>query len=107
MALNIAFSIKFVSTLFEQARTIRKSMAYRGIPYGKKHNKTLKNMLIPVITLSLKLSRRMIAAMKLRFYGYSKNRTNYRGNKVTGFDKFIIFVEFAIIYLSIWLGWYR
>lgn len=106
-ALNIALSIKFFSTMFDQIKTIRKSMAYRGVPYNKKYHKTIKNMIIPVISLSLKLSRRMVAAMKLRFYGYSYNRTNYRGNKVTKFDKVIIFCEFVIIYLSIWLGWYR
>lgn len=107
MALNIALSIKFISTMFDQGRAIRKSMAYRGVPYNKKHHKAFKNMLIPVMSLSLKLSKRMVAAMKLRFYGYSTNRTNYRGNKVTNFDKVIIFCEFAIIYLALWLGWYR
>ena len=95
IALKIALYIKFISTLFEQRRTIRKSMAYRGIPYNKKYYKTFKNMIIPIITLSYKSSRRMIAAMKLRFYGYSNKRTNYHENKVTKFDKCIIFTLFV------------
>ena len=105
IALRIAMDIKFVSTLFLQASTIRKSMAYRGVSYHN-HTKALRSMIIPVITLSYKLSRRMQAAMKLRFYGYSKRRTNYHENKTTSFDKVLIVLEFVLLYVIIWLGWY-
>ena len=107
IALRIALSIKFISTVFEQNKQIRKSMAYRGIPYNKKYYKTMKNIFIPSITLSYRLSKRMITAMKLRFYGYSNKRTNYHGNKVTKRDKFIIMIEFVIIYISLWQGWFK
>lgn len=105
-SLKIALGIKFVATLFEQYRSVRKSMAYRGVPYKVGMYKTFKNMLIPVIRISYKLSSRMGAAMKLRFYGCSKQRTNYHENKVTNFDRFLIWTSILIVYVSLSLGWF-
>lgn len=106
IALKIAMYIKFISTIFEQMITIRKSMAYRGVAYTSKVT-AFKNMIIPVLTLSYKRSKRMISSMKLRFYGYSKNRTNYNENKTTKFDKYLIVIECIMLYFIIWLGWYK
>lgn len=103
IALTVALYIKFISTLFDQYENIRKSMAYRGIPYHRKRNK----IIIPVIFLSYRLSKRMISAMKMRMYGYSNRRTNYHENKKTNFDKLVVFPLFAIIYIALWLGWIR
>ena len=105
ISLRIAMDIKFISTVFEESKEIRKSMAYRGVPYKKGGLKSLKKMIIPVISLSYKLSRRMAKIMHLRFYGNSKRRTNYHENKVTAFDKVLIFIPIVIIYITIWLGW--
>lgn len=106
IALKIALTLKFISTLFEQFRLIRKSMAYRGIPY---HNgnfiKSFRLMFMPAIRLSYKLSLRMVTSMKLRFYGNCKRRTNYHENKVTGFDKRLIFFSAILVYITLWLGW--
>lgn len=105
ISLRIALGIKFVATLFEQFKTIRKSMAYRGVPYYSNRLKTIRKMFMPVVNLSIKLSKRRITAMKIRFYGSSKKRTNYHENKVTTYDKILIFSNFVIIYIVIWLGW--
>ena len=105
IALRIAFSIKFISILFEQIKSIRKSMAYRGIPYKKGLISSFSKMFLPAVRLSYKLSSRTIIAMKLRFYGYSKKRTNYHENKKTNFDKFLIICNGVLLYLIIWLGW--
>lgn len=105
IALKIAMNIKFISTLFEQYDEIRKSMAYRGVPYNKKGISTLKKLILPVIRLSYKRSRMMAKAMKLRFYGSSKRRTNYHDNKVTKYDKYLILISIITIYIIIWLGW--
>lgn len=105
ISLRIAMDIKFISTIFEESKEIRKSMAYRGVPYKKDGITSFKKMIIPVISLSYKLSRRMAKVMRLRFYGNSKRRTNYHENKVTTFDKFLIFIPIVIIYITIWLGW--
>ena len=105
LALKLAMLIKFVSTLFNQGKQIRKSMAYRGMPPGENKIKVAIKMFIPVFSLSYKLSNRTIAAMKLRFYGKSKKRTNYHDNKATKFDKLIVFINIVFIYLSISLGW--
>lgn len=105
ISLKIALGIKFLSSLFDQFREVRKSMAYRGVPYNKNKIRTFKKMTIPIIRLSYKLSLRTIAAMKLRFYGYCKKRTNYHENKVTKFDKTLILIDIVLLYVVIWLGW--
>ncbi len=105
ISLRMALIIKFISNLFDQAREIRKSMAYRGVPYKKNIITSFQKMIIPVIRLSYKLSLRTIAAMKLRFYGHCKKRTNYRENKVTSFDKTLIFIDAILLYVVIWMGW--
>lgn len=105
ISLKIALGIKFVATLFEQFKTVRKSMAYRGVPYHGGMCKTFKNMFFPVFRLSYKLSSRMGAAMKLRFYGVSKQRTNYHENKVTRFDKVLLVSSLLMVYISMVWGW--
>lgn len=105
ISLRIAMDIKFISTIFEESKEIRKSMAYRGVPYKKNGLKSFKRMIIPVVSLSYKLSRRMAKVMKLRFYGNSKRRTNYHENKITKFDKVLVFIPIILIYIVIWLGW--
>lgn len=103
-SLKIAMDIKFISTIFEESKIVRKSMAYRGVSYNKNKLKSFKKMIVPVISLSYKLSRRMVKIMKLRFYG-NKKRTNYHENKVTKFDKILVFSPVILIYVVIWLGW--
>ncbi len=108
IALKIALCIKFISTLFEQSKLIRKSLVYKGIAYKKLSIfKIIKLMIIPSIYLSYKLSTRVISVMKLRFYGSSKKRSNYHENKVKKFDNFLIFLCVIILYMTIWLGWIR
>lgn len=104
ISLRIAMQIKFVEVLMQQSKNIRKSMAYRGVSYGKGF-KSFRKMIVPVITLSYKTSKRMVKIMKLRFYGYSKIRTNYHENKKTSFDKWLIFISIVLLYAIIYLGW--
>ena len=107
IALRVAFSIKFLAMFFEQIKTIRKSMAYRGVPYKKGVISSFTKMIIPSARLSYNLSKRTIIAMKLRFYGYSKKRTNYHENKTTVFDKILIACNLIFVYVILWLGWLR
>lgn len=104
ISLKIAFALKFVSTIFDKAKEVRKSMAYRGVPYRKSKLITFKKMTIPIIKLSYKLSSRTIAAMRLRFYGYSKKRTNYHENKITNFDRLLIVFDIVLFYIVLCLG---
>lgn len=106
IALKIAMLIKFISTLFNQNKQIRKSMAYRGISLNENKITVFFKMIIPTISLSYKLSNRTVSAMKLRFYGSSKKRTNYHDNKVTRFDKVLIFLNLVFMYISIAFGWF-
>lgn len=105
ISLRIAFSIKFISTLFERFREIRKSMAYRGVPYKSNIVMSFKKMFLPSIKVSYKLSKRTIKAMKFRFYGYSNERTNYHDNKVTSFDRMLLILNIVVLYIVIYFGW--
>ena len=105
IALRVAFSIKFLAMFFEQIKTIRKSMAYRGIPYKKGIVSSFTKMIIPSARLSYNLSKRTIVAMKLRFYGYAEKRTNYHENKKTNFDTALIVCNLVFVYIILWLGW--
>ncbi len=107
VALKIAMIIKFISTLLEEFKNVRKSMAYRGIPYKSGFLKTFKMMFAPSVRLAYKHSLRMASVMKLRFYGNSKRRTNYHENKVTSLDKKLIVPSVVLVYLAVWLGWLR
>ena len=106
MALRIAMDIKFVATMFEQSQQIRKSMAYRGVPYNSRSLLAVKKMTVPVISLSYNLSRRMVKIMKLRFYGSTSQRTNYHDNKPTKIDKLLVFISIVVFYAILWLGWF-
>lgn len=105
ISLGIALSIKFISTLFDKFKEVRKSMAYRGVPYSKSKITSFTKMTIPVIRLSYRLSVRTIAAMKLRFYGHSNKRTNYHENKVSKFDKVLVFIDVVLLYVVLWMRW--
>lgn len=104
-SLKIALAIKFIATLFEEFKNVRKSMAYRGVPYKSGFFRTFRMMLIPSFRMSYKHSLRMGAAMKLRFYGNSDRRTNYHENKATSLDKKLIVSNCVLLYVSFWLGW--
>ena len=106
ISLGIALRIKFISTIFEQSKEIRKSMAYRGVSYNKNKLSSTIKMILPILRLSYKLSKSTISAMKLRFYGSSKKRTNYHENKTTNFDKWLIAIDVILIYVVLFIGWF-
>lgn len=99
ISLRVALALKLISTTFEQVKSIRKSMAYRGLKYSD--TKSLNKILIPSISVSIKHVKKVSHAMKLRFYGKSNRRTNYHEFKKTSFDKKLIFLSSLIIYFMI------
>lgn len=105
ISLRIAMDIKFISLIYDESRDIKKSMAYRGAVYKSGSFKSFKKIIIPVVCLAYKSSRRMIKIMKLRFYGSNKRRTNYHDNKITWFDKVLVITSVILVYVVILLGW--
>lgn len=105
ISLKIALTIKFIEALFVQYKNVRKSMAYRGVSYSSSKLVTFKKMIIPAISLSYKLSKRKKAAMKLRFYGLSKTRTNYHEYKGSKLDISLIVLDLVLIYFVFYMGW--
>lgn len=104
ISLKIAMNIKFISTIFDEYKIIKKSMAYRGVKYKKSNIKSFFKTIIIATKISYRQSRKMIKSMKLRFYGNSK-RTNYHENKVTIYDKSLITTSIILLYVVILLGW--
>lgn len=105
ISLKIALTIKFIESLFVQYKNVRKSMAYRGVSYSTNKLITFKKMIIPAVSLSYKLSKRKKAAMKLRFYGMSKERTNYHEYKGSKLDVSLIVLDLILIYFTLYMGW--
>lgn len=99
ISLRVALTLKLISTTFEQVKSIRKSMAYRGLKYSD--TKSLNKILIPSISVSIKHVKKVSHAMKLRFYGKSNRRTNYHEFKKTSFDRKLIFLSSLIIYFMV------
>lgn len=103
ISLKIAMILKFLSTLFEEKKAVRKSMVYRGVPTNKI---SLKYTINPSLLLSLRHVKTVENAMKVRFYGKAKRRTNYHDYKVTKFDKVNVFISMVLIYVIIYVGWF-
>lgn len=104
ISLKIAMNIKFISTISDEYRIVKKSMAYRGIKYKRNSIKSFFKTIIIAAKISYRQSRKMIKAMRLRFYGNSK-RTNYHENKVTIYDKILIASSVILLYVVVLLGW--
>lgn len=103
-SLKIALGIKLISTLFDQTKEVRKSMAYRGLPYNNNPISTFKKIFVPALTLSIKHILNVKTAMKLKFYGSTKKRTNYREFKKTKFDNILFIISLILLYLTIYFG---
>lgn len=105
ISLKIALTIKLISSLFIEIKVVRKSMAYRGMPYNNPLL-TFKKIFIPALSLSYRHVKRLGSAMKIRFYGKSSKRTNYHSFKTTKFDKLIIVLSCILLYIILFIGWY-
>lgn len=106
ISLRIALSLKLVATLFDQIKAVRKSMAYRGLPYHSGFIFTFKKILIPALSLSLRHVKTVSSAMKTRFYGKTKCRTNYHEFKTTSFDKSLVVISLVLLYITIAFGFF-
>lgn len=104
ISLKIAMNIKFISTIFDEYKVVKKSMAYRGVRYKNSNIKSFFKTIIIATKISYRQSIKMVKSMKLRFYGNSK-RTNYHENKVTIYDKLLITTSIILLYVVILLGW--
>ena len=104
ISLKIAMGIKFISSIFDEYKMVKKSMAYRGVRYKNSNIKSFFKTIIIAVKISYRQSRKMIKSMKLRFYG-NKKRTNYHENKVTIYDKLLITTSIILLYVVILLGW--
>ena len=95
-----------ISVLFDKIRSVKKSMAYRGINNRRGIIYNFNNVFIPALTLSFRHVINIKNAMRLRFYGSKKMRTNYHEYKKGKMDKYIIILLILLLYLTIDLGFF-
>lgn len=108
MALSLTLAIRFIPTIIDQANKILKSQASRGIDYYNSDLKgkyvAIKSMLYPMVNLTIKRADDLADAMEVRLFSINSKRTNYRINKVTVFDIYILGVHVFLLFIIIVKG---
>lgn len=104
LAFILTTAIRFIPTLIEEANIILMSLASRGMDYSKCNIKEkiecLQQILIPMITISLKKADTMSLSMELRLYSFN-NRSNYNINKWGILDSFQFLFHFVLLMATI------
>ena len=100
LAFILTMAIRFIPTLIEEANIILMSLASRGMDYSKcnikEKIKCLQQILIPMITISLKKGDALALSMELRLYNFN-NRSNYNLNKWNTLDSFQFLFHFVLL----------
>lgn len=108
MALSVSLALRFIPTIVDQANTILKAQASRGMDYNNSNLidkiKSLKVMVLPMFILSFRRADALADAMEVRLYNVNKKRTNYKINKWRLFDYYIVFMHILIIAVVIARG---
>ena len=105
MSLSISLALRFIPTIIDQGNKILKSQASRGIDYYASSVKgkftAIKSMLLPMFILTIRRADTLSEAMQVRLYNINSKRTNFRINKWSFFDTFLVLVHFGILILII------
>lgn len=104
LAFILTMAIRFIPMLIEEANIILMSLASRGMNYKKcnikEKIKCLQQLLIPMVTISLKKADTLALSMELRMYNFNK-RSNYNTNKWSILDSFQFVFHFALLVLTV------
>ena len=105
IALSISLALRFIPTLIDQGNKILKSQASRGVDYYNSNIKdkfmAIKSMLIPMFVITLKKSDDLADTMAVRLYNVNEKRTNFRVNKWSFFDIYMVIIHVCILILII------
>lgn len=107
VALNISLALRFIPTVIDQSDKILKSEASRGVDNRSSIKKWFMAtifMIGPAIVLSLKTFKQLKSMMKLRLFGTYDTRTNFRINKWSLFDSYLVIIHVAIFVAIILRG---
>jgi len=107
LALDITLSLRFITILLDETDKILTAQASRGIDYHlslKMKIKAIKNMIKPAIKQAKEKQEELKQSMKLRLFSIGKERTNYRINKWTFFDTYLVTIHILILIIIIIRG---
>ncbi len=94
----ISISLKFIPMIFVQASTILKAQACRGMKTSSIKDKvgTTKNMLIPLIILTLKRAEELGVSLEMKLYNYDKR--NFKSDRQYNFfDYYLVSMHLLIV----------
>ena len=105
ISLFVRLALSFIPIFIEKGNIIAKSQASRGIDYynSNLYGKILavKLSLIPNLFLSINKIISVSSMMKVKLYGVNKKRTNFRQNKWTFYDTFIVIIHICLFILIV------
>ncbi len=105
MALSLSLALRFIPTIIDQANKIMKAQTCRGIDYTSFKIKDkligLKSLMLPMFIYSFKRADELTNSMELRLYNINKKRTNFRMNKWSFFDTYMLLIHTIILLLLV------
>ena len=105
IALSITLALRFIPLITMQAERIIKAASLRGIDFNenfKSKIKSISNLFVPMLYLSLKKADDLADIMELRLYNYGLSRTNYRLNKTKTKDIILLILNIVILIVVTW-----
>lgn len=106
LALLITIAIRFIPTIIEQANTILKSLAVRGLDYTHSKFKdkitAINAMIIPMFILSIKKADQVADSMEVKLYNVDKNNVVNVGiwNEIDSIILSLHLYAFLIIFIK-------
>lgn len=105
ICLSITLALRFIPMITMQAERIIKAGSLRGVDFNenfKSKIKSISNMFVPMIYLSLKKADDLSDIMEVRLYNYGLSRTNYRLNERTFKDIILLILNVVILIIVVW-----
>lgn len=105
IALSITLALRFIPLITMQAERIIKAGALRGLDFNesiKSKIKSISNLFVPMLYLSLKKADNLADIMEIRLYNYGLSRTNYRLNKTKKTDIILLGLNIVSLIIVIW-----
>ena len=105
IAMTMTLSLRYIPSLTEEAARIIRAQSLRGINFNTKNIKdkiiSISGIFVPMFVLSLQKSLSLADIMDIRLYNYGKSRTNYRLNKWSKIDSFLLILNILILSIVI------
>lgn len=107
LSLNISMGLRFIPLVIDESNKLLKSFTSRGLNYKanvKNRLIAIKTMIKPAVKKTIIKQQKIRKNMELRLFSIYNSRTNYRINKWSFFDTYLIIVHMAILIIIIMRG---